>query len=411
MNTSPLRILHVADVHLDTPFYGREKRIRQELRDACRKAFGAAVNEAIERDVHCFLIAGDLFDNELLTFTTEQFLLDMMKRLYEAEIDIFYATGNHDPAGKQYRTQHLNWPGNVHIFSTSEPETFPITNENGDRIGLITGIGHATNREEQNLAQKLKNKQKELPHIAVLHTQVTSAKSSDMHDRYAPCTEDDLANGGFDYWALGHIHRQQRISEALPAYYPGNIQGRTPRETGPKGAIYAEVSNNAEVETEFLTVAPIIWHSITLPCPKTSPNFESLVDAIGTELMKQVDFHDGHRHIVRSNLTGESPLAHELQEPENLEELRNRLEDRTDAMWLELRIESVVQPTDPDEYRGSTTVLGEALDLIDELRNGEDILRSVSPQELANKNIPDPAGYIRSLTENIEKELIDRLES
>jgi hypothetical protein len=56
-------------------------------------------------------------------------------------------------------------------------------------------------------------------------------------------------------------------------------------------------------------------------------------------------------------------------------------------------------------------VLGEALDLIDELRNGEDILKTVSPQELANKNIPDPAGYIRSLTENIEKELIDRLES
>jgi hypothetical protein len=127
--------------------------------------------------------------------------------------------------------------------------------------------------------------------------------------------------------------------------------------------------------------------------------------------MRQVDFHDDHRHIVRSNLTGDSPLAHELQKPENLEELTDRLEGRTDAIWLELRIDSVVQPTDPDEYRGSTTVLGEALDLIDELRNDEDILRTVFPQELANKNIPDLTSYIRSLTENIEKELIDRLES
>jgi DNA repair exonuclease SbcCD nuclease subunit len=411
MNTSPLRILHVADVHLDTPFYGRKKETRQKLRNACRDAFKSAVDEALKRNVHCFLIAGDLFDNELLTFTTEQFLLDMMNRLYEADIDVFYATGNHDPGDSHYRAQHLNWPTNVHIFSTSEPETYPITDNTGQTVGLISGIGHSTNREDRNLARKLKNRQTEMPHIAVLHTQVVSAESSDMHDRYAPCTEDDLANGGFDYWALGHIHRQQRISESLPAYYPGNIQGRTPRETGPKGAIYAEVSNNAEVKTEFIAVAPIIWHSITLPCPKTSPDFESLVDAIGTELMRQVDFHDDHRHIVRSNLTGDSPLAHELQKPENLEELTDRLEGRTDAIWLELRIDSVVQPTDPDEYRGSTTVLGEALDLIDELRNDEDILRTVFPQELANKNIPDLTSYIRSLTENIEKELIDRLES
>lgn len=411
MNISPLRILHVADAHLDTPFYGRKKETRQKLRNACRDAFKSAVDEALKRNVHCFLIAGDLFDNQRLSFTTEQFLLQMMNRLDEADIEVFYATGNHDPEDSHYRAQHLNWPTNVHIFSTSEPETYPITDNTGQTVGLISGIGHSTNREDRNLASKLKNRQTEVPHIAVLHTQVVSAGSAEMHDRYAPCSENDLAEGGFDYWALGHIHQQQRISEAIPAYYSGNMQGRHPGETDARGALYAEISLTSDVETEFLPISPIIWHSITLACPKSGHDFESVAAAIGDELIQQIDFRDGHQHIVRVTLTGESPLAYELQKLENLEELAERLEEDVDALWIELQTESLVHPANLDEYRESTTVIGEALHLVDELRNDQEVLTTICPPELANKNTSDSAAYIRSLTENIEKELIDRLES
>ena len=65
-----MRFLHVADVHLDTSFSGRSEAVRRRLRDASREAFRRAVDLAIREDVHAFLIAGDLFDGERLSFQT-----------------------------------------------------------------------------------------------------------------------------------------------------------------------------------------------------------------------------------------------------------------------------------------------------------------------------------------------------
>ena len=54
-----LRILHLADAHLDAPFYGRDESLRQKPRHATWQAFSAGVDHAIDRKVHGFLIVGD----------------------------------------------------------------------------------------------------------------------------------------------------------------------------------------------------------------------------------------------------------------------------------------------------------------------------------------------------------------
>jgi exonuclease SbcD len=201
----PLRLLHIADAHLDTPFYGREEALRRKLRDACRQAFSQALEEAIERNVHALLIAGDLFDNDRLSFTTERFLLEAMGRLREAGIAVFYATGNHDPGRAGYRAHQLGWPDNVYLFTKAQPETVAITDRQGTQLGWLTAAGHSSRREEKNLAARYGQARNELPHIALLHAQVISARGAEYHDRYAPCTEEDLSTGGFDYWALAWI--------------------------------------------------------------------------------------------------------------------------------------------------------------------------------------------------------------
>ena len=92
-----MRILHLADVHLDTSFQGRSSRIRTRLRGATREAFRNAVELALDAEVHAVVIAGDLFDGDLLSFPTERFLLDQAHRLGDNGITMVYATGNHDP--------------------------------------------------------------------------------------------------------------------------------------------------------------------------------------------------------------------------------------------------------------------------------------------------------------------------
>ena len=160
-----LRILHLADVHLDTPFYGREEDLRRKLRQATRQAFRAAVEEAIERRVHGFLIAGDLFDNDLLSFATERFLVEQVARLHGAAIPVFYATGNHDPGRANFRARQLDWPENVHLFSSTNPETVPI-----GEVGWLTAAGHSTKTEMGNLATRYGPARTDRPHVAMLHT-------------------------------------------------------------------------------------------------------------------------------------------------------------------------------------------------------------------------------------------------
>jgi DNA repair exonuclease SbcCD nuclease subunit len=134
-----LRLLHLADVHLDTPFYGKDEQWRTRLRKAVRAAFARGIDLAIERGAHAVLVAGDLFDNDLLTFATEQFLLEQVRRLQNAGVCFFYATGNHDPGRSNYRAHNLDWPDNVHIFRKGQAEDVPIKDASGETVGLDYG--------------------------------------------------------------------------------------------------------------------------------------------------------------------------------------------------------------------------------------------------------------------------------
>ena len=79
-----MRFLHLADVHLDTPFAGRSDGVRRRLQEASREALNRAVSCALAERVHAVLLAGDLFDGERLSFQTERFLLEELARLAEA---------------------------------------------------------------------------------------------------------------------------------------------------------------------------------------------------------------------------------------------------------------------------------------------------------------------------------------
>lgn len=403
-----VRVLHLADCHLDTPFYGRDEGMRRRLRDACREAFQAGVDLAIERRAHAVLIAGDLFDNDLLSFPTERLLLDCCGRLEEAGIPLFYAPGNHDPGRANYRARNIDWPPNVHMFASSNPETMDITGPDGQTVARLTGAGHMTPAESRNMAADFPAADGELPHIGLLHTQVTGARSTDMHERYAPCTEEDLRETDYDYWALGHIHLRQRVSEEVPAWYAGNTQGRNPRETGPKGALWVEVEKGIPAEPEFVPLAPVVWDSEEITCPPDAAGLSRLGTKLVKSVRERVEIEDGREHFVRVDLTGQSPLAAELTQPENLSTLAEELQEALGAGWLEVRPAGVNRPVDLDEYRDGRTVLATALELIDRAASDDELIEELCPGELAGK--PDDATtYLRELLDGLDREAAARL--
>ena len=110
------RFLHLADLHLDTSFYGEKPELRRLLQQEARMCLERAVDLALAKKVQALLIAGDLFDQDLLSFATEKKLLVEFQRLRAGGVKVFYAPGNHDPFNGTSGIGRLSWPDNVYIY-------------------------------------------------------------------------------------------------------------------------------------------------------------------------------------------------------------------------------------------------------------------------------------------------------
>lgn len=409
------RFLHMADVHLDTPFKSRDSILRNLLRDSIRQAFESAVDLALTQKVQAVLIAGDLFDNDTLSFATEKFLLQQMNRLYESKIKVYYAPGNHDPGGSSYRQAKLSWPSNVHIFNTCRPESCPVLDDSGKIIAVINGAGHENKKESRNLVKDFQEAEDGIIHVGLIHALITGAGTSSRHERYAPCTLEDLKGKGYAYWALGHVHTCTEFNEGLRAVYPGNITGRNPSETGQKGVYVVEIGDTGAVKTEFWPLSPLCWETITVDGIQDEADLNSLEQKIyksTASYMETLEYPA--RLLPRIQLSGSSPLWRELMDEAELDTLADNLKTALNLDFLELVSDGLKRFVEPSLYRNEPHVLSAALSIYDRLKEDDDYLLEIIKRE---KIAGCPTGasreetleYLRGLLCDLDYEIADRL--
>jgi DNA repair exonuclease SbcCD nuclease subunit len=410
-----MRFVHVADVHLDTSFAGRSEAVRNRLREASRESFRSAVDLAIREDVHAFLIAGDLFDGERLSFQTERFLLEQTGRLADHGVSVVYATGNHDPGSDETGPRPLPWPGNVRVASDATPQRLQVQDEAGTPVGYVTTIGHESPRESRDLSRLLPRPDGELPEVGLLHTQVHSSIGADQHDSYAPSELGFLARSGYDYWALGHVHIRQELSEDPPIWYPGSLQGRTHADQGERGALLVDLSDRHAPAISFRSLAPVRWETVEvsrLDDVHSLDELERRVQMAWRSVRDEEPGASGTDWMVRIRLRGACPLWPELQVEEDRDVLAGELQELLGALDVVV-LTTGVHPVVPlDEHRARVDVLGEALRLAESVRNSEGRLRSVESEHLAEGTLDDEASvdnYVRELLEEADSELAARL--
>lgn len=405
------RFMHIGDVHFDTPFESRDSDKRRMLRQSIRDAFERAVDIALSSSVSCILMAGDLFDNDMLSFATEGFIVKQMERLKENGIEVFYATGNHDPGGPAYKARRIQWPSNVHVFMDSKPRALVVRNKLGEELGVVVACGHEGSREGRNLAERFPVKEGELPWVGLLHTDVTGCIKGD-EDRYAPCTLKDLTEKGYSYWALGHIHQRQELCSDPHVIYAGNIMGRNPKECGPKGIYLVEI-DGSNVKKEFIPVAPVVWDLVRLEDIKERSSLEELKGCIRQAVRRNEDSVSGERRLVRIVLHGPTPLYDELQNEENLEELEGSLEQELNLEWIEIKSEDTEPCAYPEDYIGEAHVLGEALSMLEELQENPDGLLRMMENQMAFSSSKwkdeDRLDYLKELLRGMDVEITSRL--
>ncbi len=406
------KFLHLADVHLDTTFLCRSDTLRARLRSALRVAFKRSVDCAIEEDVHAVLIAGDLFDNDRLSFATEQFLLEQLHRLDANDIPCFYVTGNHDPGGRKYRNRRMEWPKSFRFVGESGPISFTVRDSSGDPMARIVAAGHVTNRDDENLAASFPAAADRLPHIGLLHTYVTSAEQAASHDRYAPCSLEDLRRVKYRYWALGHVHRRQQVCDIAEAWYPGNIQGRHPRETGAKGGNIVILDGSGPARVTFRSFAPVGWADIILDNLEdvhTAGDLVGLVEEAIEETAADVDGADDW--LVRVVLSGRTPLVNELREAGQLKDLEEILATRLRLLDVHVKAERIASPIDVEQHRGEPHLLGSVLQLMEDAGVDSSLLLQLAPDALSREfhSEDEKVDYLRSLLQGLESSAAERL--
>ncbi len=336
--------IHAADLHLDTPFEGISAvspSLAGRLRDASLDALDNLTNLAIERDAAFLLLAGDIYDGAERGIRAQFHFRDAMKRLEEKRIRVFLVHGNHDPLDGWSAIR--NWPANVRLFPTGRVVTEAVERD-GQHIANIYGTSYATRDVTENLAAGFQRGSAPGLHIGLLHCSVGSAAG---HAKYSPCSSEDLARAGMDYWALGHVHTR-RVFQAGDAWaaYSGNTQGRSfqPGEQGPKGAMVVTATENGIEECIFHAVDSARFQEFRCDIARLD-DWGALYDALAETAQTLLDETGGRHLVVRATLTGRGPLHRELRDPERVEallaELRRGCEsERAPMHWAALHDET-----------------------------------------------------------------------
>ena len=238
---STLRFVHTADLHLDSPFAGFSANapgdVTAALRDATFEAYDAIVELCLAEHVDALLVAGDIYDSSDKSLRAQLRFIDGLKRLAAAGIRSFICHGNHDPLDGW--EAGFATPVGCHRFGDAV-EVVPLDPADPGRAAIY-GYSYPRQRVTDNVARQFQRTDDAAFAIGLLHANVGADTG---HERYAPCTVDDLAATGMDYWALGHVHTRQVLRSNGPAIvYPGNPQGRHPNELGARGIYIVDVHN------------------------------------------------------------------------------------------------------------------------------------------------------------------------
>lgn len=366
-----IRFIHAADPHLDSPLHGLELHEGASvgvLRGATRRAFENLVNLAIEEDVDFLVIAGDLYDGDWKDYSTGLFFRGQMVRLQAAGIPVYLIAGNHDAASVISRK--LSLPENVHVFSTRTTESMEVP---GHPI-VIHGRGFPNRAVAENLADEYPAARAGRFNLGLLHTSLNGRPG---HDTYAPCSKQDLLNKGYGYWALGHIHQPEIISQDPWIVFAGNCQGRHARETGPRGCRLVTVNDSLEVESaDWHPLDVVRWHVLEVDLTGVEDESEALRRASeGMGLV--VAGAEGRLVAARISLKGATTLHGSLhRDPQHWRaELMARAQDQgEEAVWIE-RIKVATTPVyDLAQLAERDALTKIVLETLDQARDGLKVL-------------------------------------
>ena len=354
----PFRFIHCGDLHLGAPFQyatGISRAVDRAVSEATYVAFDTIIDTAIDEHVHAVVIAGDIYNSEDHNLEAQVRFVRAMYRLAEHRIPVYI----------------LQMPDNVHVFSSEQVQRFPLI-VNNIEIGGVYGISCGHGNESDNYARQYRAFERDEFSLALMHGTVGSSVGAENHNVTGPCNLTDLAEAAMDYWALGHIHKSQILSEEPLVVYAGNPQGLHRKEIGPKGCYLVSVSHNGHCEPRFIETSAIRFEEIKIDIA----GMQNESDFLEILRHKKENLRKQHKKNILLSivLSGTGPL-HRLCTQESVRNLwlqESQSEEKSKSVFvMPYRIISNTRPSiNLAERRLLSDVVGDYLRAYDDMVEG-----------------------------------------
>lgn len=238
-----MKFVHIADMHFDSPFVKlSEKDILGDLRRLeQRKVFKKIIEYIKENKIDYFFISGDLYEHKYVKQSTIEYINKLFQEIRETKI--FIAPGNHDPYIKNSYYNKFEWNNNVKIFNSKiEKVETPDAN--------IYGYGFNDFYCTDSGIDRIDIEKNEKPNVLVIHGTIDGASIEEK--QYNSISKRMLEEKGFDYVALGHIHKLNYNTENnQKIVYPGSTISLGFDELGEHGMIVGDLQGE-ELNLEFI---------------------------------------------------------------------------------------------------------------------------------------------------------------
>ena len=354
--------IHAADLHIDSPLAGlrlKDPAVAERFANAGRRAVEALIAETIASKAAFLIIAGDVFDGSWKDVTTGLFFVGAIGRLHREGIPTFIVKGNHD--AESVVSRDLPYPDSVHVFPANKATSYPL-----EAHRIVLHGRSFPNRHIDEFVATYPPRHDGWLNIGVLHTSLDGRPG---HVGYAPCSIDDLKRFGYDYWALGHIHAHEIVHDDPWIVFPGNLQGRSVRETGAKGAVRVTVEDGKIVEVTPLALDGARWAHLAIDISDAVTEDDAMA-CITTAIADAHIEAEGRPLAIRVTLRGPTFLHNQLVARRELleDDLRARALQFGDDCWVEqLKVKTTV-PSRPatalsaEESLDLDQMLGAAID-------------------------------------------------
>jgi exonuclease SbcD len=372
--------IHAADLHIDSPLAGlslKDRAVGARFAQAGRRAVEALVAETIASNAKFLIVAGDIFDGDWKDVTTGLFFVRAIGELHRAGIPVFMVRGNHD--ADSVMSRDLPYADTVTMFESRKAQTVTL-----DDLRVALHGRSFPNRLTDDFVATYPARRDGWLNVGVLHTSLDGSRG---HAGYAPCSVDDLKRFGYDYWALGHVHAAEIVSRDPWIVYPGNLQGRSVRETGSKGAMRVTVEDGRIVDVAPLALDGARWASLAIDASDASTEAE-IIARVTAALADSHRLSEGRPLAARVTLSGTTKLHNHLVAH------RERLQDELRAAGFHLGADCWVEQLKVKTALPQAAVPLSAADTLDV----DDLLAEAAAD-------PDFAPVLAELIETIKSKL------